>query len=195
MNNKLIHLIPIFLYFIIGCNSPNESPSEVQQYCPMGIGSYWEYSKDGASMVEKIIDTLTINKKLFFGFTRGSEVPDYWLSESNGKIYYLNLKDSVEFLLFDFTSSIGNSWDLPSGYECSFGRGITFIGNTDTIVTSIGTFYDCYHFKHQKACNDAGIYDSWYVKGIGKVKYNVDNFSGNQKYVINNYKIVASTYP
>jgi hypothetical protein len=194
MNNKLIYLILIFPFFMIGCNSSTESNLEVEQYYPMEIGNQWEYTSTGNRTVEKIIDTLTIHNKLFFGFTSGSEEPDYLLNESGGKIYYLNFNDSTEFLLFDFTCPIGNSWEIPSGYECSFGTGISLISKTETIETPMGTFNNCYHFRHQTVCRDAGMYDTWFVKGIGKVKYNFESFFGMQEYVIVNNNFITSGY-
>ena len=190
MINKLIYLAFLFLFIMIGCNSPNESYLEVEQYYPMRIGNEWEYTTNGSNVIEKIIDTLTIHGKLFFGFTNGTGETKYWMRESNGKLYYLNLNDSTEFILFDFANSKGTSWELPSGYECGFGIGITLISKTDTIVTSTERYFNCYHFRHQKVCMDAGMYDTWIVKGIGKVKYTFETYFGNQVYVLKNYNII-----
>ncbi len=189
MNNKLIYLILTFLYIVTGCNSPAESHIEIEQYYPMRIGNQWEYINSSGT-VEKITDTLRVHGKLFYGFSKRSEEPEYWMRETNGKIYYLNLHDSTEFLLFDFTTPTGSSWELPSGYECSFGIGLTLVGKTDTIVTAIGTFYNCHHFRHQTICRDAGMVDTWLVKGIGKVKYTFETFFGIEEYVINSYDIL-----
>ena len=160
----------------------------------MQIGNYWEYTTANASSKEEIFDTLRINGKLFYGFTNGSKESEYWMRETGNKIYYLNLIDSTEFLLYDFTASILDSWELPSGYECSFGRGVTLISKTDTIDAPNERYYNCYHFIYKKVCRDAGLEDAWFVKGVGKVRYRFETFFGTQEYVINNHNILASEF-
>ncbi len=192
MNNKLIYIILLFVYVFTCCSSPNDSNIESEDFYPMGIGNQWEYMTVSTSRMEEIFDTLRIRGKLFYGFTNGSKESEYWMRESNNKIYYLNLTDSTEFLLYDFTTVIGDSWELPSGYECSFGRGVILISKTDTVVTPNERYYNCYHFIYQKVCMDAGMEDVWFVKGVGKVKYRFETFFGSREYVIKNYNFFTS---
>ncbi|MBU0561491.1 MAG: T9SS type A sorting domain-containing protein [Bacteroidota bacterium] len=160
-------------------------------YFPMSIGNEWEYYSDFEPHSEIIVDTLRMNGVLYYGFTRLAD-PVFWQREYEDKVYYLDLSDSTEFLLFDFTIDIGDSIELPSGYECSYGRKIFLVSKSDTIITPSGIFYNCYHFEHKINCNDAGILDTWFAKGIGKVKYIADYFVGTQEFPLNSYSIVTS---
>ena len=192
MNDKLIFMILLFLCIVSGCNSPNDSNIDTEEFYPMKIGNHWEYMAVNTSRMEEIFDTLRIDGKLFYGFTNESKQSEYWMRETNNMIYYLNLTDSTEFLLYDFTASIGDSWELPSGYECSYGRGVTLISKTDTIDAPNGRYYNCYHFIYKKVCRDAGMEDAWFVRGVGKVKYRFETFHGTQEYVIKNYNFLTS---
>jgi hypothetical protein len=157
----------------------------------MALGNEWEFSSNIDPHSEMIVDTLRKKETLYFGFSRSLSEPEYWLREYDNRVYYFNLIDSTEFLLFDFTIDIGDSIELPLGYECSFGRKIFLVGKTDTIITPSGTFYNCYHFQHLTYCADAGIYDSWFTKGIGKVKYVAEYFAGIAEFLLNSYSIVT----
>ena len=184
MKDKLIYIILLSLCIVTGCEFPNDNNMEHEEFYPMEIGNQWEYMTVNTSRMEEIFDTLRVRGELFYGFTDGSKESEYWMRETNNKIYYLNITDSTEFLLYDFTASIGDSWELPSGYDCSFGRGVTLISKTDTIYTPNETYYDCYHFIYKTVCRDAGMVDAWFVKGVGKVKYRFETFFGIQEYVI-----------
>jgi len=168
------------------------SPLADSSYFPMSIGNEWGYYSNYDPHSEIIVDTLRKNGVLYYGFTRSMTEPEYWLREYGDKVYYFNLVESTEFILFDFTINIGDSIELPSGYECSFGRKIFLVSKSDTIITPAGTFYNCYHFEHRINCMDAGILDTWFSKGIGKVKYIADYYVGIQDFVLNNYLITTS---
>ncbi|MFA6597112.1 MAG: T9SS type A sorting domain-containing protein [Ignavibacteriaceae bacterium] len=168
------------------------SPLADSSYFPMSIGNEWGFHSDFDPHSEIIVDTLRKNGVLYYGFTRSVTEPEYWLREYGNRVYYLNLTDSTEFILFDFTINIGDSIELPSGYECSFGRKIFLVSKSDTIITPAGTFYNCYHFEHRINCMDAGIYDTWFAKGIGKVKYVADYIVGIKDFLLNTYSILTS---
>ena len=106
------------------------------------------------------------------------------LAENTDQIFIYNTKDSSEYLLYDFTASVGESWELPNDYDCSFGIKITLVGKNDTVITPAGTYYNCYHFSHQPNCFDAGIIETWFAKGIGKVKFEKESISGIRRFVL-----------
>ncbi|MDP3151011.1 MAG: T9SS type A sorting domain-containing protein [Ignavibacteria bacterium] len=168
------------------------SPLADSSYFPMSIGNEWGYYSNYDPHSEIIVDTLRKNGVLYYGFTRSVTEPEYWLREYGNRVYYLNLTDSTEFILFDFTINIGDSIELPSGYECSFGRKIFLVSKSDTIITPAGTFYNCYHFDHGIYCMDAGIHDTWFAKGIGKVKYVAEYIVGINNFLLNTYSILTS---
>ena len=70
MINKSIYYILAFLYIATGCNSPTGSDTEVGKFYPMEIGNQWEYNTNSSSQIEKVIDTLRIQEKLYYGFTK-----------------------------------------------------------------------------------------------------------------------------
>jgi hypothetical protein len=179
----MLLILPFSIYLL---------PLNQSSYYPMAIGNEWEFNSDFDPHSDIIGDTARINNKLYYGFGRSSDVLEYWLREENQTIYCLNPADSMEFVLFDFTIEIGDSIELPTGYECSFGTKVFLVGTNDTIVTSAGIFYNCIHFKHMPKCDDAGIHDTWFSEDVGKVKYIAEYIAGIQEFALTNYKIPTS---
>lgn len=184
----------IFTTFFITCGLISYSQqNQHYSYYPLQLGNSWSYS--GQIREEKIIDTLRIDEKIYYGL---SDWPNdqlhYWLREEDSKIFITKNTsaegkiDSVEYMLFDFNAEIGESWDLK-GFECLFGNQIKLIGKTDTIITSLDTFTHCYHFKHTPFCNDAGYSDSWFAPEIGKVKYYESTFGGGNVMMLTDYEL------
>lgn len=181
------------LYFLLSSSYLYSfSTSSDSSYYPMALGNEWRFSATHSPHSEIIVDTIKRNGTLYYGFARFMSEPEYWLREYNNRVYCLNRKDSTEFILFDFTIGIGDSIVLPSGYECTFGKTITLVSKSDTITTQAGTFSNCYHFEHKINCMDAGIIDTWFVKGIGKVRYKAIYLAGLIDFVLNNYTIITS---
>lgn len=160
-------------------------------YYPLGMGYQWNYSNVYFPHPETIVDTTRINGLLYYGLAVWAEEAEHWLREDSCSVYLLNTKDGSDFLLFDFDADTGESWELPSGYECSFGTRITLASKKDTIVTPADTFSNCYHFEHEPLCFDAGIYDTWFARGTGKVRYLEDNIAGRMDYNLTTYTIVT----
>ena len=185
---KITFVLYLFFFPILLYSFPIADSS----YFPMALGNKWEYSSAYSPDSIMIVDTLQKNGFLYFLFARSISEPEYWLREINNQVYYFKQSDSTEFLLFDFTIDVGDSIELPWGFECSFGRKIFLVSKKDTIVTPAGTFYNCYHFKHLPFCFDAGTHDTWFSKGIGKVKYIENSYAGINNFVLNSYSIITS---
>jgi hypothetical protein len=100
--------------------------------------------------------------------------------------------DSSESLLYNFNAKVGDTIGLPSIYGCSFGVQLTLQGNQDTVTTSAGTFTHCYHFRHFAPCADAGMQESWFAKGVGRIKYTAESFGGLLTYSVESYSIVTA---
>ncbi|MDO9580479.1 MAG: T9SS type A sorting domain-containing protein [Bacteroidales bacterium] len=167
---------------------------DLSSYYPLRLGAEWTYTNDYLPHTEKIVDTTRINGVLYYGLAVWSEQPNCWLREDSNKIYILNDRDSSEYLLFDFNADTGTYWNLSPDFECFVGTKITLAGKQDTILTPIGMFTNCYHFKHWQTCIDAGIYDTWFAKGVGKVRYLEDNFAGLMDYYLSEYSIPTSIH-
>ncbi len=179
----ILLILPFSIYLL---------PLNQSSFCPMSIGNAWEFKSVFDRHSDIIGDTAIVNGKLYYGFGRSSNAPEYWLREENQTIYCLNPADNGEFVLFDFTMEIGDSTELPSGYECSFGTKIFLVGTNDTIVTPAGIFYNCIHFKHIPKYDDTGLHDTWFSEDVGKVKYIAEYIAGIQEFSLTHYKIPAT---
>jgi hypothetical protein len=190
MKNRMLLIILVFFYayfqILFSQDSINSS------YYPLEIGNQWNYSNQFFSKTEKIVDTTRINGLLYYGLASWDDHVEYWFREDSNRVYLLNTSDSNDFVLFNFNADTGKNWQLPPGYECSFGTKITLVSKEDSIITPAGTFLNCYHFKHHPYCCDAGIYDTWFAKGTGKVRYLEDNYAGMLENNLNSYSVITS---
>ena len=130
---------------------------------------------------------MRINNKLYFGISINNMQPNLFFRQSENKVFVLDIMDSTEATLYDFNADIGDSWELPQEFYCSYGKEITLVSKSDTVETPAGTFYNCYHFSNNTFCADAGISDIWLAKGAGKVRYKEIFFAGEGDFVLNNY--------
>lgn len=185
LKQKITLLVSVLLPVLLFSSEADSS------YFPLSLGNSWEFSSDFGLQTEMILDTATINNNLYYGLSLDSSHTLYWLRESAGQVFCLEPNNIHEFLLFDFNMQPGDSIILPAGFGCSFGVKIHLKGKDDTIITPTDTFYNCYHFKHWPTCFDAGIFDSWFAKGKGKVKYIADNIAGAKTYLLNNYAVTT----
>lgn len=183
-----------FLFLITIFSFSNNVYSQVNNgsYFPIAIDNEWDFSSQLFPVSETFTDTLRIKNKLYYGLSMENFDPYIYLRESGSQVFVFNPDDSLEYLLYDFNADIGESWELPGYFNCSYGLEITLIGNHDTIVTPLGTFYNCLHFRHSQICMDAGIIDTWFAKGIGKVRYLAIYFVGMGDFKLENYNIVTS---
>ncbi len=156
-------------------------------FYPLSIGNQWTYNEQYPN-TEIVVDTVIINGEIYYNIN-GSQIiqPDFLIREYNNAVYFFDLEGKREHLLFDFNAKSGDSWDMPSGFGCSFGDRIKLISSSETVKTPCGTFYNCYHFRHETRCMDAGLRDSWFSKGIGIVKSVQDSWSGYKENVLVGY--------
>lgn len=184
---KSFILFLILFFFSFSGSILYSQDSNSSSYYPLRIGNQWEYYNEYFPITEIVIDTTTIKGLLYYGLTSWSDQVEFWLREDNNKVYMFNMSDSTEYILFDFSADTGKSWELPPGYECSFGTEITLKSKDDSIITTTTTFTDCYHFKHKPACYDAGIIDTWFAKGAGKVRWREITFAGMLEYNLKSF--------
>ena len=139
-------------------------------FFPLQIGNQWIYNEQ-FPQTETIVNEAIFNGTTYYNI-EGSHIlqPDFWITEKDHALYFLNTEDTSEHLLFDFAANYGDSWAMPDGFECVFGDSITFMSDTVTVYALNDTFYNCYHFQYKKVCNDGGLLDTWIAKRIGIVK-------------------------
>ena len=94
-------------------------------------------------------------------------------------------------MLYDFNAEVGENWSLSEKYVCSFGLDVTLVSKSDTVETPSGTFYNCFHFSHNPNCADAGITDTWFAKGVGKVRSKEIFFAGMGDFVLTDYIVTS----
>ena len=164
-------------------------------YFPLHLGAEWSFLYRSYLHTEVNADTTTIRGKFYYGLTVGTTYPVYWFRSSNDSVFVVKAgtgSDSSESLLYNFNAKVGDTIGLPSIYGCSFGVQLTLQGNQDTVTTSVGTFTHCYHFRHFAPCADAGMQESWFAKGVGRIKYTAESFGGLQTYDLVSYSIVTA---
>jgi len=174
------------------CSTVYSQSTNGSSYFPIAINNEWKFSSQLFPSAEKYTDTLRIHNKLYFGLSVQEFEPNYYFRESGDQVFILSLTDSTENLLYDFNADVGESWELNGDYNCSYGFDVTLISKNDTVSTPLGDFYNCIHFRHSQVCMDAGIIDTWFVKGIGKVRYTEVYFVGMGDFVLEDYNIVTS---
>jgi len=156
-------------------------------YFPLANSNEWTYSATIMSPItNSVTDTVRIHGLLYY------KIGYEFFRESGNKIYYLK-KDSTEILLYNFDVKAGESWNIQTDAECKYGTMVTMYSRNDTVKVPAGVFTNCIHFKYKKVCMDAGLYESWYAKGIGEVKYHTDNLAGLLEYNLASYKLNTTT--
>ena len=171
--------------------STHSSPNKDSSYFPLAINNEWNFSSNLFPRSERITDTLRINGKLYYGLSTEGMEPYVLLRELDNKVFILDLSDSTEDMLYDFNAEVGENWSLSEKYVCSFGLDVTLVSKSDTVETPSGTFYNCFHFSHNPNCADAGITDTWFAKGVGKVRSKEIFFAGMGDFVLTDYIVTS----
>ncbi|MDR3627638.1 MAG: hypothetical protein P4L45_12425 [Ignavibacteriaceae bacterium] len=60
---------------------------------------------------------------------------------------------------------------MPSTFNYSYGKKIILVSKKDTVKTLAGVFYNCINFRQEQFCGDSGICNTWFAKGVGKIKF------------------------
>jgi hypothetical protein len=179
---KRLIILALFLFASISYSQMLNDSS----YFPLAISNQWTYGTGPAPKVRIVTDTLRIHGLLYY------KINYEYFRESGNKIYYLK-KDSTEIVLYNFDAQVGESWDIQTESSCTYGSKVIMYSKNDTVKTPTGIFTNCIHLKYKKVCMDAGLYDSWFVKGIGEVKYYTDNIAGAIEYNLASYKLNTTT--
>jgi len=179
--------ILVFLFVVGFISNSFSQPSNDSSFYPLKINFEWKYDSDFFSRSERIVDTVRINGSTYFALTSDDYAIVFLLREINNQIFIYNMQDSSEYLLFDFTADVGESWELPVDFACTYGTEITLAGKMDTVTTPLGTYFNCYHFNHLTGCDDAGIYETWFAKGVGKVKFIEIFFAGSFDFLLSDF--------
>jgi hypothetical protein len=191
--NKMAKAIILVACFPLYQNLTAQVSGIDTSYFPLSLGNEWTYrARDTFSHKETIADTSRINGLLFYGLSIGGVEPHQWFRQSNDSVFVIEgSKSNPEYMLYDFAADTKDSWDLPPPRFCTYGTRITLVSKEDTVETPAGTFTGCYHLSHQQHCFDAGIYNTWFAKGVGRVRYLEDNFAGMIDYQLDTYVVTS----
>jgi hypothetical protein len=162
-------------------------------YFPLQVGSKWTFAAPLFPHSEQITDTATIAGRVYYGMTIWGNSPAFWLRTSHDSVFIMSsMQDTSERLLYNFSARVGDTLSLPVTYACSYGLKIVLKSKEDTVTTPAGTFAQCYHFVHLAACMDGGIVESWFAKGVGRIKYSEESIMGLRTYELSSYSIVTA---
>lgn len=175
-------LVVLFIFF-------QSIVSYAQQYqCPyftMELGKTWHYRSINYpdTLISSIVDTATIGGRFYYSFAPYGTNPNlqrYWLRPDPYQIFALNMQDTTEYLLFDFTAGLNESWEIPPDSsnwnvpvnQCDWGTKITLFSNSDTVDNVNRIFTNCFLFVHlNHPCQDAGIGNTWFERDFGMVRF------------------------
>ncbi len=192
MKNNILSVFFLSFFFIASANINALAQNMVDSsYFPLNLGNEWSYTIRENPHTEKIIDTSTINGKLYYGLSTFPDIVDFWLRASNDSVFTA-YGDSTEYLLYHFGGNIGDTIQL-SHFGCSFGNNVILMGKQDTVTTPAGIFTNCIHFKHIAYCMDAGMIESWFAKGVGKIRYSDMSIGGSRIHTLSSYNLVIDS--
>jgi hypothetical protein len=175
------------------CDTAAANPSASDSsYFPLNVGSKWSFASQTIPHSEEITDTARINDLVYFGLNIWGPSPAVWFRTSHDTVFVVSDKnDSLESILYNFGGRVGDTTSLPAGFTCTFGVKIILASKTETVITPAGTFTQCFHFVHRPACLDGGMQESWFAKGVGRIKYSEESIAGLRTYELASYNVVT----
>jgi hypothetical protein len=211
---------------LITCPSKYSQTQPDTSYFPLAIGNQWVYEATNYPNPDTItvVDTQTVNGKLYFAFRENSS-SSYrytWYSNDNNKIYIvdtlaarLDSPNIREYMIYDFSANTGNSWGVPLAdynLQCKYAGTVKLESKRDSVEKSNDKLVNCYQFSRIVPCVDAGRINEWFAAGIGRVAFYDESIAGireftlsftnvitgvesnNNSRLISNYKL-AQNYP
>ena len=149
-------------------------------FYPLALGNQWIYQSShfGTLDTETVVDTQTVNGRLYFGIAAYSSSLVYWLRADSNKIFIApnlmitDTSDVKQAMWYDFGAPANTQWSVRllfgSMAECDL-NGITFV---------MYKGHDMIQFFHSPPCRDAGRLSEWFTRGTGRIQFCEDNFSG-----------------
>ena len=194
-NSLLFFLLYALLNLLSRHNSLFAQNLSDSSYFTLSLGSQWTFTSGYSLHTERLADTSNRQGKLYYGLALYLPDPYFWFRDSHDSIYVVYTgsiySEGKESLLYNFNGNIGDTILLPSYYRGWFGLGIILFGKHDTVITPAGTYTNCFHFLHLGACCDAGIVESWFARGVGRIKYSEENIGGLITHTLSSYNITT----
>ena len=197
MKTKLFLIIALFS-ILITCPSKYSQTQPDTSYFPLAIGNQWVYEASNFPYPDTItvVDTQTVNGKLYFAFRdNSSSLYRYtWYRKDNNKIYIvdtlavrLDPSNIIEYMIYDFSANTGNSWNVTlANYnlQCKYAGTAKLESKNDSVQTSNDKLGNCYKFSHLVPCVDAGRINEWFAAGIGRVAFYDESIAGIREFTL-----------
>ena len=154
-------------------------------FFPLALGNQWIYESShfGRLDTETVIDTQTVNGRLYFGIAAYSSSLIYWLRADSNKIFIApnlvitDTSDVKQAMWYDFGAPANTQWSVRLFFDGSLAEcdlnGITFV---------MYKGHDMIQFFHSPPCRDAGRLSEWFRRGTGRIQYCQDNIAGTDTF-------------
>ena len=159
MKVNFIKIISLLVF----CYSFNYA--QTNSYFPLELLNQWTYVNGMDTTKETIFEKVVINNREYFKFNE-YRIGQNVLFRNEGDSVF-SFFDSTEYLMYNFSANIGDSWIARDVNSQETGA-MTLLSKTDTIVTPSGTYYNCIKFYHFLGVDYA--YDEWFAPNIGLVR-------------------------
>jgi hypothetical protein len=199
------YFISVLLLSSIITDSVFSQTAKDSSYFPLSIGNQWIYKLDSYNIFDTVtvVDTQHVNGNLYYA------VKEYsyrytWFRKDKKKFYIVDTaairidnSNIREYLVYDFSANIGQNWNVPLTNEyngCDYGGKVTLESISDSVVTSMSMFTNCYFFDRKAPCRDDGIINEWFAQGFGRVAYVKQSISGPRKYFLTQTNLVTGIW-
>ena len=136
-------------------------------YFPLAVDHHWEYVTYFLDTVHVAVeDTQSVNGIIYYKVKNFRGDSESLFRSASDKIYMY--ASSKEFLFYDFSANAHDHWLVPEPGDTTFLGNMTLESKTDTIITPLGIYTNCYRFSHDFAVDYA--YREWFASGIGLVR-------------------------
>ncbi|MHB1049330.1 MAG: T9SS type A sorting domain-containing protein [Bacteroidota bacterium] len=168
-------------------------------YYPLKMGTTWSYTHYGPYITfVEITDTATIHGNKYYRMLTNTH-DDYgrpysyvqWQRIDNDtvKSIWYNYNDTiVDARIYHLNPNIGDTLLGNSGY---YGYLIILVSTCDTVTLPVGTFYNCFHYKHYVQFNEGGFVESWLAPGIGLIKYIARSRHYDKTFVLDSSSLIS----
>lgn len=168
-----------------------KAQGDPNDYFPLELGNRWIYtSTTDHEIVEIVIDTVTINNKKYYKIDIDPSPWDLYCRKESLKVYVLDTLNYQDILIYDFSLDEGDTIFIKTRNDnilLLYGSYLVVESYDTTIITDNTTYDNCFAFSHQPAFVDAGTVNSFFCRGIGKVKFINESYAGEIEYYLTDY--------
>ncbi|MFX0141734.1 MAG: FG-GAP-like repeat-containing protein [Candidatus Hodarchaeota archaeon] len=132
-----------------------------EDYFPLQESNVWYLSSIPEYIEEKVI----IDNVEYYKAVYSTNYFYYYRKDISGKVYKKPV-DGEEFLIYDLQAEVGDSWIY--GNRLKFN--VILESKTETVISPIGTFYNCYKYSFYGVNVIDADHSIWLASDVGIVK-------------------------